>query len=83
MIFKITFPITIKRVAFKFHPFFILLFFVSSTCLAEFTFTPKCENALQNFLSLKIDKGQKLLNESLKEKPQNGISIYLANYSDA
>lgn len=69
--------------AFKFHPFFILLFSLPISLQAEFTFTPKCEAALQNFLSLRIDKGQKLVNESLKEKPQNGIGIYLANYSDA
>jgi len=70
-------------VAFIFHPFFILLFLQPIFSFAEFTFTPKNETAYTAFLSLHIDKGQKLVNESTKENPSNGINILLANYSDA
>ncbi len=82
MILKITIPGIRKRVAFIFHPFFILLIFISTLCRAEYTFTSKNETAYLDFLSLRIDKGQKLIHESLKEKPSNGITIYLANYAD-
>jgi hypothetical protein len=66
-----------------FHPFFILLFFLCSLSHAEFTFTPKNEAAYTEFLNLRVDKGQTIINQALKENSKNGISIYLANYEDA
>lgn len=69
--------------AFIFHPFFILLFFLPLLSPAEFSFNSKNEAAYHYFLELKVEKGQKLINECLKESPANGISIYLANYADA
>jgi hypothetical protein len=69
-------------VVINFHPFFILLFFFPIVCSAEYAFTTKNEAAYNEFLNLRIEKGQSFINQALKEKSTNGISIYLANYSD-
>ena len=69
--------------AFIYHPFFILLFFTPLISRAEFTFTPKNEAAYTEFLNLRINNGQSLINQALKENSSNGISICIANYGDA
>ncbi len=69
--------------AFIFHPFFILLFFLPLFSKADFAFAPKNEAAYTEFLNLRVTKGQTLINQALKENAKNGISIYLANYEDA
>jgi hypothetical protein len=68
-----------------FHPFLILLvllFFSFSDAKASFTFNAKIGKAYSEFLKLKIASGQKLINEALKDDPENGIAIYMANYGD-
>ncbi|HSZ25094.1 MAG TPA: hypothetical protein VK766_05225, partial [Cytophagaceae bacterium] len=42
----------------------------------------KNESAYIDFLNLKIAKGQTLINQDLTETPENGISIFIANYAD-
>ncbi len=69
--------------AFIYHPFFILLLFIPFFSKADFTFSPKNEAAYLEFLNLRINKGQTLINQAIKENSNNGISIYLANYADA
>ncbi|HXA01533.1 MAG TPA: hypothetical protein VNW99_06060 [Cytophagaceae bacterium] len=71
------------------HLFFIL-FSVFFFCIVapvfpsygKFTFTPTINNAYTDFLKLKAESGEKLINSSIKEDPQNGIAIYIANYGD-
>ncbi len=82
MILIIVFTTISKRVAFIFHPFFILLFFSGLTATASFSFTQKNEAAYQEFINLRLNKGQYLINQALKEDSKNGVSIYLSNYGD-
>jgi hypothetical protein len=70
-------------VAFIYHPFFILMFLTPQFCHAEFSFTTKNQAAYTEFLNLHVNKAQSLINQALKEDSKNGISIYLANYTDA
>ena len=65
-----------------FHPFFILFFIVPLSSHASFEFNPKLEKAYAEFLKLKISNGQKLTDEAIKENPDNGIAIYMADYAE-
>jgi tetratricopeptide (TPR) repeat protein len=78
-----------KRVVNFHHLFFILFFgfffpavFSTSASYAKFTFTPAINNAYADFLKLKVASGEKLIEAALKEEPENGIAIYMANYGD-
>jgi tetratricopeptide (TPR) repeat protein len=78
-----------KRVVSFSHPFFIL-FFGLFLCLiifpgpsyGKYAFTPLINNAYSDFLKLKTGSGEKLISSAIKEDPENGIAIYIANYSD-
>jgi tetratricopeptide (TPR) repeat protein len=76
-----------KRVVSFPHLFFVLYFtapllFLSLPGYSKFSFNPKIESAYQDFLKLKISNGEKLIREAIKEEPDNGIAIYMANYGD-
>lgn len=69
-----------------FHPFFIFLILICLSpfpVFASFDFDPQLEKAYHEFLKLKTDNGQKLVSESLKKDPNNGIAIYLESFGEA
>ena len=74
-----------KKVAFKSHLFlfsFLCFLFIPYPSHSYYKFSPKVEQAYHEFLKLKISSGNKLINEALREEPQNDMAIFIANYGD-
>jgi len=74
-----------RKVALKSHLFllaFLCFIFIPSPSYCYYKFSPKIEQAYQEFLKLKISSGEKLINEALKEEPQNAMAVFIANYGD-
>jgi tetratricopeptide (TPR) repeat protein len=64
--------------------YFLFVFFVCHTyiSLAAFRMTPSLEEAYLHFLSLKVEKGRQAVARELAHDAQNGVALYLENYSD-
>lgn len=62
----------------------VLLIGLSCSLRAQkvYDFNPVCQEAYHDILSMKIDAGQRLLNEEKKAHPNNLIPYFLENYVD-
>lgn len=61
-----------------------ICFLVSFPSFAQYhyDFNERCEAAYKAMISLKIEEGNALVAQELKENPENLIPVFLANYSD-
>jgi len=63
-----------------------LLFAISGTARAAnayyFEYNERCKSAYEAMISLRIHEAQQLLQQELKEHPQNLIPVMIANYED-
>ncbi len=48
----------------------------------HFTFTPLCREAYREILSLRLEKGEQVLQKAAEEDPDNLMPVYLENYID-
>ncbi len=70
---------------YKKYLLFLILFIASTKTIAEnyvFEFNDNCNSAYQNFMSLNIDEAKIELSKEIKSKPNNLISLFLADYED-
>lgn len=71
-------PIRMSRIL-----FFILCFWGAVNVQAQrFEFTPLLETAYQQIIQLELDKGQKLLQQSKQNDPNNLLVFHIENYLD-
>lgn len=71
----------LRKVLCLFYPFFLSLPVISNA-QKTYDFNARCKEAYHEILMLKIDNGQKILNEEKKEHPDNLIPYFLENYID-
>ncbi len=71
-----------KYIAFAF--IFVLVFSkeVQAQTKGYFDYNNRCKQAYESIMSLRINEGTQLLNQELKEHPQNLIPVMLADYAD-
>jgi len=73
---------SIKKVVFFSHLFLFILLFIALPSYPYYKFSPKVEQAYHDFLKLKVSSGETLINEAIKEEPQNSLAILISNYAD-
>ena len=64
------------------HLFLFILLFIALPSYPYYKFSPKVEQAYHDFLKLKVSSGETLINEAIKEEPQNSLAILISNYAD-
>jgi len=74
--------INIKRVATLFHPFFIFFILLPFSSFSSYNYSPKVKKAYEDFFKLRINPGQKSIQEALAEDPSNGLAILIDNYGE-
>ena len=66
----------------KYLSIIIFVLLISNNIYADFLWNKKCINAYSLIIQLKFDKAELILEEEIKENPNNSLVYFIENYSD-